>query len=183
MPRFHDHEGQTYGRVTVLCRGELVPGKGWTWWVQCSCEQHVVFETLGCNLINDTRSCGCLKRETAAANSRASAAARRRNPIEAAIRRYESATKHRARGRGLDYQLTLDEVRVLVTSTCEYCGIAADLSSPKLNGVDRFDSSLGYLISNSRSCCWPCNVLKSDLSFDDFRELVENIWLRHGSKN
>lgn len=38
----------------------------------------------------------------------------------------------------------------------------------KINGLDRADSSKGYLFSNSRPCCYRCNVMKSDQNEADF---------------
>jgi hypothetical protein len=36
------------------------------------------------------------------------------------------------------------------------------------NGIDRIDSSIGYILSNCRPCCRTCNVAKSDLSETEF---------------
>lgn len=65
--------------------------------------------------------------------------------------------KQGARSRGLCFRLTLDRFRELFASECAYCG-----ESPS-RGVDRIDSSIGYIESNCAPCCGRCNCMKLDL--------------------
>jgi hypothetical protein len=37
------------------------------------------------------------------------------------------------------------------------------------SGIDRIDSSIGYIEGNVVSCCSKCNTAKSDMPFDEFR--------------
>jgi hypothetical protein len=43
------------------------------------------------------------------------------------------------------------------------------------NGIDRVDSSLGYVTSNVVTCCFRCNRAKSDFSQTDFIEWAKLI--------
>ena len=47
---------------------------------------------------------------------------------------------------------------------CWYCG---SMPIPR-NGIDRQDNSKGYEIGNCVPCCTKCNLLKSDMSYEDF---------------
>lgn len=62
-------EGQVFGRLTVLRRGEDAirkDGKRDTTWIcQCSCENKTIIQVRSCNLKSGkTNSCGCLRTET-----------------------------------------------------------------------------------------------------------------------
>ena len=46
----------------------------------------------------------------------------------------------------------------------------------KGNGIDRIDNNLGYTVQNSISCCKKCNYAKHKMSYDEFIELVTNIY-------
>lgn len=54
---------------------------------------------------------------------------------------------------------------------CFYCGI---IDAEKFNGIDRVDSSVGYIFANCVSCCWNCNDLKSNNSL----EMLEEVYSR-----
>lgn len=68
MKKIKDHTGEIYGRLKVLEFVERKDGKTY-WKCKCSCGNEVVrpitYLTSG-----DTKSCGCLKKETAAENGK-----------------------------------------------------------------------------------------------------------------
>lgn len=95
--------------------------------------------------------------------------------------------KHNARLRAIPWKLSDKEVLRIAAQNCHYCG-----SKPRLttrlrqdkygsrikfytNGIDRIDSSRGYVEGNCIPCCRYCNTLKSDLSYDDFLVQIEKI--------
>lgn len=67
MGKFIDRTGKRYGRLTVIERAErpLRTTKTCAWWLcRCDCGEEVVI--YGSNLTDGrTRSCGCLRSETA----------------------------------------------------------------------------------------------------------------------
>src|SRR5262245_52159907 len=72
MTRYNliDHTGQRYGRLLVLKRSTNAPSGDARWKCQCSCGAFVVI--WGKSLRNgDTKSCGCLQRETVSKGARA----------------------------------------------------------------------------------------------------------------
>jgi len=72
--------------------------------------------------------------------------------------------------RGLEFSLTLESFWCLRRSSCHYCGTV------NANGIDRKDNSVGYTENNALPCCYPCNRLKLNLSYQDFIEAVNRIY-------
>lgn len=79
MTRFEDLAGRTFGRLTVLHRGEVARSglsdqyQDKTFWV-CRCTCGTVKTVNRTNLQRNTRSCGCLRKELAADRARDRAA-------------------------------------------------------------------------------------------------------------
>lgn len=97
---------------------------------------------------------------------------------------YKSAAKRRQ----LAFDLSLDQFAELVTKDCHYCGDAPSMlprnrppvpNDPKVNGVDRIDSSKGYYLGNVVPCCAICNRMKLDLSSAEFIAKIHQIAKRH----
>lgn len=94
-----------------------------------------------------------------------------------------------------EFELTLEEFSKLVHDNCAYCGAPPEKNSEfyqglrrkstedvPVNGIDRIDSNLGYVVGNCVPCCSYCNRMKSDLSFNEFsnRILVLSNRIRQG---
>ena len=79
------------------------------------------------------------------------------NTLEGRFRNY----KGNAKTRGFIFNLTFNEFSDMVTKPCYYCG---DVSY----GVDRLDSSLGYIQGNIVSCCSMCNRMKQIYTEEEF---------------
>lgn len=81
------------------------------------------------------------------------------------------ANKRRsARKRKIEWMLTSEDAARIMCEECYYCGVMPS------GGIDRTDSDVGYILSNSMSCCTRCNVMKNVQSSDDFLEHVRRIW-------
>ncbi len=83
-----------------------------------------------------------------------------------AARRW-SQYANKAKSRGLDFGLTHDDLHQLLDENCTYCGGDG-------GGIDRQDSSKGYVLGNVTPCCWRCNAMKNDMPLDE--------WLAHMKK-
>jgi len=92
-----------------------------------------------------------------------------------------------------DYQLKAKEKKLefiisqkfynqLRLEDCYICGKEA--SGFHKNGIDRFDSNIGYENDNCRPCCTECNFMKNKHSFDIFINQLEKIYahLNDGNK-
>jgi hypothetical protein len=60
------------------------------------------------------------------------------------------------------FELDIIVFENLVNGKCHYCG------TDKKIGIDRKDSTEGYIIENCVPCCWTCNSLKGALNDTDF---------------
>lgn len=72
-----------------------------------------------------------------------------------------------AKQRGLCWNLENDFVYKLFTSPCYYCNYYDGRT-----GIDRLDSSNGYILENVVPCCTVCNRMKLHHSHDDFINLI-----------
>lgn len=82
----------------------------------------------------------------------------------------------RAKARGLEITITLDEYRQIIESDCFYC--QGKLGSiPEVGyGIDRILNEQGYVPFNCVACCTLCNNLKShNLSSRETLAAVQSI--------
>jgi len=64
-----------------------------------------------------------------------------------------------------------------LAGTCSYCG-----GSIETIGIDRINSTLGYVLDNVTACCSICNTMKFTLNVDDFLNHVYKIAEYQGNK-
>jgi hypothetical protein len=76
------------------------------------------------------------------------------------------------------YKWELDDLFVYekMTGDCVYCGKPSGWPNSR-NGIDRIDSSVGYVVENCVSCCRACNGAKSNQTTDDFYLWVKRIYI------
>jgi predicted RNA-binding Zn-ribbon protein involved in translation (DUF1610 family) len=88
--------------------------------------------------------------------------------------------------KGLTSNLNSQELLDLVKRNCHYCNAEpSNLMQYKqihfsynfiYNGLDRVDSSKGYIKGNVLPSCKKCNIAKSDLSYNEFLQHIEKIY-------
>ena len=81
----------------------------------------------------------------------------------------------------LSYSINLDKFINIVSKKCIYCGAEPTYRKylyDKIfaNGVDRIDSDIGYHIDNCVPCCKKCNMAKSDMTQDEFKNHIIQIY-------
>lgn len=113
----------------------------------------------------------------------------KRNSRESAIHYFFLKLKKDAKRRSLSWDLSEMQVVNLVFANCVYCGTIPKLSCNPLtgyglaqkrtaeatitrNGIDRVDSSKGYVEGNCVTACEQCNKAKLDHSADEFKSWV-----------
>lgn len=97
--------------------------------------------------------------------------------------------KSKSKMKKWEFELSRDVFRELINSSCHYCGISPknirkDSIKEKrfidmaayTNGIDRIDSTKGYIENNVVSCCEDCNKAKRNLPYTQFLELIESIY-------
>lgn len=90
--------------------------------------------------------------------------------------------KSTAKKRNIHFDLTKDECIEIFKKDCTYCGskpnnIINHIEKIDYTGIDRIDSSKGYIKGNVTPCCKRCNAAKNDMSVDEFLEKIESIYL------
>jgi hypothetical protein len=88
--------------------------------------------------------------------------------------------------RGLTCTLSGEEILKLVKDVCHYCGTEHSnnmlYNQPNFkynfiyNGIDRIDSSKGYIQGNVVTCCKTCNVAKMDMDYQQFINHITKIF-------
>ncbi len=86
--------------------------------------------------------------------------------LDKILRDVTKSYKSGALNRGLDFNLTSDEIKFIIFSPCLYCGFEKDKEHKGqfYCGIDRVDNNLGYTIANSVACCTTCNFAKRNLT-------------------
>lgn len=80
--------------------------------------------------------------------------------------RYNSSV-YGAKERNLEITISNEDFDKIVSRECYICGKQNE-SGVHQNGIDRFDSSVGYILENCRPCCGGCNRMKYAYSYTDF---------------
>lgn len=85
--------------------------------------------------------------------------------------------KRQAAKRGLEFKLSQSEFQDLIESDCFYCGSPPNQVSKGVvyQGIDRVDSTKGYVPGNVVPCCKFCNWGKNTLSQKEFFDHVLKI--------
>ncbi len=117
--------------------------------------------------------------------------------------RYEQ-DKFNAKYRQLKFDLSKEDHKILISGHCYYCNLPplrhcspyledngilkkgakknnVDINYAKstvifVNGIDRIDSNVGYILENCVPCCFPCNFAKSDRTQKEFIAWVKKIY-------
>lgn len=79
------------------------------------------------------------------------------------------AYRRGAEQRALRFDLSREEFDALVDKDCGYCGAAAP------SGVDRIDSTFGYVSGNVQPVCKHCNYAKGNLTEGDFKTWIARL--------
>jgi hypothetical protein len=170
-----DLTGLRFGRLVVLHdSGKRTKAREIIWSCKCDCGNHI--DVRGANLKDKmTQSCGCLSKEKSSECIL--------DDETASINRVIQNYKRGASKRGLVWELSYDEVKKLILSSCHYCGqtetnftkVRAHQKGIKHIGIDRVDSSKGYTVGNVVPCCKLCNQAKNDLSEEEFYEWIYRV--------
>lgn len=170
MTPFKDLSGQRFGRLVVLeYVGRRGNGREQRPFFLCRCDCGNQKEINGHSLsMGVSRSCGCLHKETSRRNGINSPLSlpRGESSFNALFRLY----KNSANKRGIYFNLEEKIFKELTSGNCFYCGTpplqelrvrGKNKGTPYMyNGIDRVDTSIGYIDGNVVPCCGTCNSSK-----------------------
>lgn len=175
--KFRNIKGKRYGRLVVIGRSTYLgprsgkPIEGW----KCQCDCGKIFHTRAWTLFSGAAlSCGCWNHDKA-----------KKGLGESTFNSWFLTTRHEAtKRRKLEWTLTKETARKLITANCHYCGIPPHRTLYKkkcsngtlvANGIDRKDNNKGYTAENCVPCCWLCNAAKRNLSFNEWESWLNRI--------
>jgi hypothetical protein len=180
MRKIFIKEGDKFGRLTVIS-SEPLKRRGYHDQYLCRCEcgdeKYYINTKLNMGYSTECRSC---------AYSRRPQSTTRLSNLERAY----NAFLYSSNSRSLEVNITIEEFAKLISGNCAYCGAQptniklTDYSSNKIvkreqlygNGIDRVDSSKGYVLENCVPCCINCNFAKRSLTKEEFIEHIIKIY-------
>jgi hypothetical protein len=109
---------------------------------------------------------------------------------EASLNALIHSYRKSAEKRGIQFDLTRDEVKIITKKNCFYCGREPNQSVSQCNhkslngdwihnGIDRKSDEAGYILENVVPCCKICNYAKQGLTVSEFLALCKSIVDKH----
>lgn len=167
-----DLSGKQFGYLTVV-KYELRKG----WLCNCICGNTTNVKTYSLEK-GHTKSCGCKSNEM---NAQSNTLPDNMGFINYLYGRY----KRNARERELEFELSKDELRALISANCTYCNREPAVCSHhkrqfvngdfKFNGIDRKHNEIGYIGDNCITCCIVCNRAKGDMTYEEFMVYIKRL--------
>jgi len=174
----YDLTGFVRGKLTVIeSTGLRCPNGYVIWRARCTCGEFV--ERPSYRFVNAQG-----RKPSESCPKCAPVGRPRKGNQESIVRSLWKRVKRGADDRGIEFDLTIAQARVLFESDCTYCGsppllriIERNLAGMYAwNGIDRTDSSSGYKAGNVVSCCHTCNFAKLDMSVGEFRAWIDRAY-------
>lgn len=166
--------GRKFGELIVIKRNYPNRNGQAIWLCKCNCgkEKNIRGQSLRNGNIKD---CGCSERKLSKTKLSFGIASMRK-----LIRNY----KMHAKERDLEWNLTEEQFKEITQKDCYYCGAKPNNISNAViyngnyiyNGIDRIDNNKDYSINNIVPCCKKCNTIKSNLTLQEFKNLIEKIY-------
>jgi len=136
--------------------------------VNCVCDCGNKKSVWGTSLYNGcSKSCGCITKEKSEKRS---------------LIKVMSYYKTHARKNKREFYLNEIEFKELIEKNCFYCNskpenkvIIKNKKDYLYNGIDRVDNKKGYIKENCVSCCKNCNLMKREMSYDNWINHMKNI--------
>lgn len=172
-----DATGIRFGRLTAIAYNKDQSLKtGYREWdFKCDCGKLTTFR-LSRAVSGRTKSCGCLSAEITKKRTT-------KDPGVAALNQIYYTYKYNAKRRNIDFNLSKEEFYKIGSNNCRYCGIeprmvkgTSSVFFIPFNGLDRLDSSKQYETDNCVACCPLCNMMKNDLTVEEFKQHIDRIY-------
>lgn len=178
----NDLTGRTFGSLVAVSKlppfrtATGVPMTAWN--CVCACGNRKKIRTIAL-LTGKTKTCG-----SQSCPSWIELHASRMAPSESGRNNLWALYKIRAIKKGLDFDLSKDQLGAIAASDCCYCGAKPSLKIVRwgakstfiYNGIDRIDSAGGYVIGNVQPCCMTCNKMKSSMPDAAFKAHIRRMY-------
>jgi hypothetical protein len=180
--------GERFGRLTVIAKTDSKHNRS-RWVCLCDCGQTCI-STGHALQSGRKKSCNCLRREVSQQKAKVLHISNTLPDGEASFNLLYAVYRWQAEKRNLTFELSKDDFKRLTKGNCFYCGkepkqihFGSSCKTPyTYNGVDRQDNQLGYLVSNSVSCCKTCNDMKRTRTVKEFLNACESVTIHMNFK-
>lgn len=185
-PKIVDLKGQRFGKLVVVeFVGTGENRKRARWKCKCECGNISIVNS---DNLRAGKVIGCGKCRSKIGNQYGKYDLKTH---DSAFKIFYRTIKLGAESRNLPFELSMDDVKIISSKSCFYCGCSPYYrvkvrnkfgTDYVYNGIDRVDNTVGYIIENVVPCCKRCNQAKMNLSLEDFKNLVINIFFNWASK-
>lgn len=172
VEKFLKYRIKPYGRIPI-------------WLCKCDCGNYK--EVTTCALSNGQHSCGCSLEYYRKNHTNA----RKLPKGEAQFNNLYTSYQYRAKKKRIIFKISKEDFRKLTSNNCFYCNSKPSTFCGKNkiksngyyvhNGLDRINSSKGYIKTNVVTCCEICNKAKRDLTLEKFTEWIKMLTI-HANK-
>lgn len=178
-----DWTGLKFGRLTFTKPAGRNSQNRIIWEAQCECGNTHTLEP-GRAKNGSIQSCGCFHQELMRNNSYAQEGRKHEPRI--------STAKTVWRNTYSDGDIKFEEFLELSQLNCHYCNSPPSNSTNRIvkgsswfqrelgtfiyNGLDRIDSNKKHTLDNVVSCCWLCNEMKKNRSYQSFMDHIKRIY-------
>jgi hypothetical protein len=157
--------GKKYGKWLVIKFIKKVKSN-YFWLCRCECGNERIISEYQFRY-GKSKSCGCTREQVNGLL-----------PGEAGFNQLLLSYKKSARKRNLEFNLSSEEFKDLVSKNCYYCNSEpsnkiknqSKYSTFTFNGIDRVDNLKGYFKGNCVPCCKMCNQMKHSYEGAEFIE-------------
>lgn len=180
--RNFDLVGQKFNKLTAI---EKINKDGRNYYrCKCDCGNESTVSTSKLRK-KQTKSCGkCIRKGKPQPKLR-------KQPGESLRNNTYLQYKNRASRKELDFTLSKDTVFRLFSMNCHYCGSPpSNVAKGKrhygkftYSGIDRIDSSKGYIEENVVACCKTCNYTKHTMGYEEFKDWIKKVYNHLGLSN
>lgn len=158
-----------FGQLTLI-QFKYKRNNSGSWLAKFSCDcGNIVFKVPSSVIVANIRHCGGIIHK---------------NRLASALSQKYSSYITGAENRKLTFKLSRQNAYMIFKSPCAYCGeipnnkmlLGGAFSEFNLNGIDRIDNNLGYVITNIVSCCTFCNKAKTNETHEEFLRKIKLIY-------
>ncbi|HHX59446.1 MAG TPA: hypothetical protein GX707_01720 [Epulopiscium sp.] len=189
MAKIKEIIGCKFGKLTVLNISKTRGNSGQIKY-DCICDCGNTHTVSGESIRSGkSKSCGCLRKAYVPKTFN------KNRKQQILIQLYKSTIEKRSKKKGWIDCIGLELFTKLSLANCHYCNTEptskiCDRRKDKdktlisndfvlVNGIDRVDSSKGYVEDNVVPCCKYCNTAKNTMSDSEFREWIKKIYAHY----
>lgn len=99
------------------------------------------------------------------------------NAFSSCNKPYYKKYVNNANERNYCFELSQEDFDNIINDNCYICG------KENCYGIDRYDNSVGYILSNVKPCCGQCNIMKKTMEYQSFLVKLQLIYTNISAKH